>query len=245
MAVVRRLAGKLSDVLDVRRPRSAATKSLLFVLLVVLVALTLQVLGWATATTDRFAKTPEFRTWAGFGGMTAAIWAVAFIAGHVHVSDVATLAPAGESRKHPYRNYGWQAIALAVLVLRLLLLLGGGGGFEVSLGAWGVLRVAIPTLGIVAAVPWIITIWWTHDDLSQVRKDVSSALLSESENRRWATQSLDHSIPWTTLGPGDTKHPRATPAPRPMAFPSTRTSCTDSWGHGPASSRARGPWQPS
>lgn len=144
-------------------------------LLVVFVALVLQIIGWATSTTDQFAETSQFRTWAGFGGMTAAIWAVAFVAGHFHVSGIATQAQTGERRKHPYRNYGLQAIGLAVLVLGLMLLLGGGDGFEVALGPWEIMRVVIPTLGILAAVPWIITVWWTHDDLSQVRADVDSA----------------------------------------------------------------------
>ena len=173
--------GSAGDPVSTRRRLSAATTSLLFVLLVVMVALALQIIGWVTATTDEFAETPEFRTWAGFGGMTAAIWAVAFLAGHFHVSDVAALAQDSERRKHPYRNYGGQAILLAVLVLALMLLLGGGGGFDVALGPWEFLRVVIPTLGIAAAVPWIITVWWTHDDLSQVRNEVDSAQVTESE----------------------------------------------------------------
>lgn len=174
MADTRRLAVRAGDHLVVRRQQSAATTSLQFVILVVVVARALQIIGWETATTGEFAETAQFRTWAGFGGMTAAIWAVAFVAGHFHISGIATLAQSGERRKHPYRNYGLQAFGLAVLVLGLMLLLGGGDGFEVALGPWEVMRVVIPTLGVLAAVPWIITVWWTHDDLARLREEVDS-----------------------------------------------------------------------
>ena len=99
---------------------------------------------------------------------------MAFVAGHFHRWGIATLAQSGERRKHPYRNYGLQAFGLAVLVLGLMLLLGGGDGFEVALGPWEVMRVVIPTLGVLAAVPWIITVWWTHDDLARLREEVDS-----------------------------------------------------------------------
>ena len=124
-----------------------------------------------------------------------------------------------------------------MLVLALMLLLGGGSGFEVALGEWWLLRIVIPTLGIAAAVPWIITVWWTHDDLSTVGRVVEAA----------TDESVDPDHPETVMEASGELHdsPSRQGGPPPAGspqHPNQLRPLLDAWG---ASSGAQEPWQPS
>jgi hypothetical protein len=74
-----------------------------------------------------------------------------------------------EDRRRRLVGYAIGAVLLSLSVLGLLVLLGGGGGFEVRLGAWPVLRAVIPMLGVAAATPWAVCVWWTHDEIAALR----------------------------------------------------------------------------
>ncbi len=138
-----------------------------------------------------FVDAPTFRTWTA----VAAISVVAFcdsmlagahaLAGHPEPPDVAggwkaRLRAWVPDLKRDLRatwaaswRYGLSYVGFAVLVI-IVLLTAGQGGPDVPVQGWAPLARILLGLGALAAGPWIILVWMTHDKLTRTRKGIAS-----------------------------------------------------------------------
>lgn len=170
--------------------RSASATTLLFVLAVVALSGFL-LLVWGATGSDDVTGTQEFRTWVGLCALTAGVWAVAFVAGRRHLATFRT-APDRVTRPEQLR-LRWSLGAVAVLsccILGLMLLLGGGDGFETTIDGWEVWRALIPLLGVVAAAPWVLATWWTHDRLGEIKQEIEGLDVADAAARTSVLRGL-------------------------------------------------------
>ncbi len=113
--------------------------------------------------------TDAFTVWSGFAGLTAAVWTVALATGTHHVRAFrAETRELGAVTSSP-RRLTLTAVARAVVIGVTLWLFGGKGGFDVPVVGWEVVRLVPPLIGVVAALPWVVTVWSTHEALGAMR----------------------------------------------------------------------------
>jgi hypothetical protein len=141
-----------------------ALTTIVFVLGVVVGA---ALLSWVTQlgsdTDEKLVESGPFRTWVA----VAAFAVVAFV-------DT-LLAGVRELRSDRLRSsalsakvYGWLFLAFAAIVV-IALRNGGRGGPPVDIQYWRAISLGVLLLGAAAAGPWVVSVWASHDVLSNYR----------------------------------------------------------------------------
>ncbi|HEX6234801.1 MAG TPA: hypothetical protein VFZ63_16855 [Jiangellaceae bacterium] len=68
--------------------------------------------------------------------------------------------------------YGWLfALFAAALVVTALWLVGGGGP-KVDVEYWTAIRVGLLSLGVIAAGPWVVSVWASQEILRRQRLEI-------------------------------------------------------------------------
>jgi hypothetical protein len=159
---------------DVRRGRGFGPSSaLVTVLFVAGVLLASVALDWfiSNRAEPGFASGAAYYTWIGLMALTAAICMVVLAAGWVHCSrHCAPSAARYDGQKTRIWPYIIALALLTVFIGSLMLVLSGGGrGFDVPVENWEAWRVVIPVFAIACVAPWVVCVWWTHDELARLK----------------------------------------------------------------------------
>lgn len=136
--------------------------------------------AWTTPSADpEFISTFAFGTWVGLCAVAAGVWAVAFVLG---CQEMGALLPDDPRERKRYLGGGALAVAaLGVATGVVMLRLGGTTGFEAPIAGWDVWQKAMPVAGVAAAGPWVLTTWWTHDSLADIKETLTTQPLTEDE----------------------------------------------------------------
>lgn len=149
---------------------SSALVTVLFVAGVLVVSL---LLDWfiANRASPGFASGAAYYTWIGLMALTTAICGVVLAAGWVHYSrHCAPPVARYDEHKTSIWPYVGALVLLTVSIGMLMLVLSGGGrGFDVPVENWEEWRVVIPVGAIVCVAPWVVCVWWTHDELARLK----------------------------------------------------------------------------
>lgn len=127
-------------------------------------------LSWASqlgsGTDQKLVDSGPFRVWVG----VAAVASVAFV--HTLLAGVRELRSRRSASGAPSLSaYGWLFALFAALVVTALWLVGGGGP-KVDVEYWTAIRVGLLSLGVIAAGPWVISVWASHEILRQQRLEI-------------------------------------------------------------------------
>ena len=180
------------ETADGRRARPhAAVVTLVSVAATALAFVVLRAVTRSAGGDPQLAGSPEFATWTVVAAVTVVVFLDSVATGLLALSGHATDAPAGAGLSARLQRFDSAAVAtlrsrlagswlyavlyvvfalLAVVVLRLV----GHGGPDVPVHGWPVLTLVLLGLGALAACPWVIVVWSTHDDLTAARDTVGT-----------------------------------------------------------------------
>lgn len=134
---------------------------------VVGVAASAALLRWITQlgseTDQTLADSGRFQAWIGVAAFAVVAFVDTFIAGERALRSMPT-----DPSSPSLMAYTGLFVLFAVIVLAVLWA-GARGGPEVSVGYWAPIRVGLVLLAVVAAGPWVISVWSSHGVLSQHR----------------------------------------------------------------------------
>jgi len=150
-------------------PSPATTATIFFLACVLVISFILDKLFTALAI-GGFAKTASFHTWIAFMSASAAVGVVVFLTGLAQVTrNVKADRARPIGRKTPLWPYIVGLVVIVGITVLLLFTLTGGSGFTVPILGWqDFWRYLIPATAAVAVAPWVICVWWTHDELARL-----------------------------------------------------------------------------
>lgn len=145
----------------------AAAVTLAFVLGVIV---SWALLAWmsdvGSATDQRFVSGAAFRTWEAVAGIAVVAFADSILVGARMLVFELECAPRAKPR------YLLSYVAFALLAAAALLV-GGGGGPDVPVQLWPLIARGLLLLGCIAAGPWVIAVWATHDRMTMERRTMT------------------------------------------------------------------------
>ena len=127
-------------------------------------------LSWVTQlgsdTDENLVESGPFRTWVAVAAFAAVAFVDTLLAGVRELQSDRVRACSTSPKV-----YGWLFVVFAAIVV-VALRNGGKGGPPVDVQYWYAISLGLLLLGVAAAGPWVVSVWASHEVLSQYRATI-------------------------------------------------------------------------